>query len=158
MMTYVPKSQRGKKYCYLLRMVDGLRSYEATAQSQMDASDKIAEELDIDATVLSTIVARIYENGKIVFQDKEEFTDKELQQLKIDDAFHWINRNYGGKKVKLNPVSMLKENQRLVAPFTEEQFIEGIKRAEKELNLKIDWWKYEHYKRLRQPTLWEKTQ
>ena len=71
--------------------------------------------------------------------------DEQYRQRKIEDALWWLNQEYGGKKVVLNPVSIIKYDERHIAPHGEDILVEAMKRS----NLKIDWGKYEHYKMIR---------
>jgi len=53
----------------------------------------------------------------------------EYRQKKLEDALWWIEKNYAGKKVTLNPVAVLMENQRTIVPKDEEILVEAMRLA-----------------------------
>jgi DNA-directed RNA polymerase subunit RPC12/RpoP len=71
-----------------------------------------------------------------------------IRERMLEDALWWLERNYAGKKVMLNPVAILHENLRLIKPHPENVLVEAMRLAQKKFGLKIDWEKYEHYKRI----------
>lgn len=80
-----------------------------------------------------------------------ELTKKEYREKQIEDAVWWIEKNYKGKKVQLNPVAMLNERNRGITQVPEDIFEEALRIAETKFNLKIDWQRYEQYRRVKHP-------
>jgi len=75
--------------------------------------------------------------------------EKEYRKRKVEDALWWVEQNYCGKKVELNPARIIfHDNQELIVPHKEEILVEALKIAEEKCNLRLNWEKYEHYKRI----------
>lgn len=82
----------------------------------------------------------------------EEISDQELlRRRQAENAEWWLEKNYCGKKVRLNPVSIIKENERCICSLPESILIEALHKVEKKCNLQVDWERYEHYKRIMHP-------
>lgn len=86
-----------------------------------------------------------------IFRDKKVklyFASKEDEESYIDrmkgNVLFWLEEDYGGKKVTLNPVSVLEYNARTPAPYPEKVVIEALK----QLDVKVDWLKYTMYEKI----------
>ena len=67
----LPKPKRKKLYKFVLRTLAGLEDFEQEGVDSTEAGNLLAEKLDMTPAGLLSITEKVYENGRLIWQEHE---------------------------------------------------------------------------------------